>query len=547
MGGGEVLNLPNGQMVAEGGLFIDGTPSSVPSTPNSVHDPHAGLGSGDVEWGWSTAAIGGFQAESGGGVDGEEFGDYPWQYSLNIGDTVDDLANVFSSDPVGSPIVRHSSDTSLSPASVTSIPNSWLPLLSESPNDLMGVYGDNTSNETEEFLYEEASYPSSPKQEEQLQRSHHSSPNPSDVISRPDIRGWTADMSTAPSLYGARPPMIRRYTNGMSDPTVVAVPSSGKVYGWTSDNEAGYNKPQMQVLRRAVRRYSHQGRSEANGSPSAPIISTAPHIAHEADGRDVKEARYSPIASNVAFGRTSLASRPRHQTQQRPQAEIQAMNNRRNSFSGNVRMRYMAMGRVSEESAEKSNQKDLQTLGTIEGRPSEGHPDLVELKPRNLLAYHKARRINQTKRDETRLRIESKQTLVDLKQIWKEQPNTPLQWEVGADLARKVGLAYQSGYCEKEDITAALGTLINDAALTVPRLIALRDLLEQIQPASRYMDRKMGESLITKLMADWSQMVQNWSANDLEEFSPTIEETVTALKGWFGMTKGNTKKRAANS
>lgn len=129
----------------------------------------------------------------------------------------------------------------------------------------------------------------------------------------------------------------------------------------------------------------------------------------------------------------------------------------------------------------------------------------------------------------------------------QEQPNTPRQWEVGADLARKVGLAYQNGYCEKEDITAALGTLINDAALTVPRLIALRDLLEQIQPASRYMDRKMGESLITKLMADWSQMVQNWSANDLEEFSPTIEETVTALKGWFGMTKGNTKKRAANS
>lgn len=43
----------------------------------------------------------------------------------------------------------------------------------------------------------------------------------------------------------------------------------------------------------------------------------------------------------------------------------------------------------------------------------------TNMNPRDLLAYHKARRMDETKRDATRLRNETKQTLGDLKQSWQ--------------------------------------------------------------------------------------------------------------------------------
>ncbi len=72
-------------------------------------------------------------------------------------------------------------------------------------------------------------------------------------------------------------------------------------------------------------------------------------------------------------------------------------------------------------------------------------------------------------------------------------------------------------------MTAALEIMVNDAALTASRLIDLRDLLEQAQPAQGYRDSRAGELLIRKVMTDWDDMVQQWDAKDVDAFSSTIE------------------------
>ncbi len=64
----------------------------------------------------------------------------------------------------------------------------------------------------------------------------------------------------------------------------------------------------------------------------------------------------------------------------------------------------------------------LQKLGASNAsarRPTQAETEPSKMNPRDLLAYHKARRIDETQRDETRLRNESKQMLRYLKEVWK--------------------------------------------------------------------------------------------------------------------------------
>lgn len=64
-------------------------------------------------------------------------------------------------------------------------------------------------------------------------------------------------------------------------------------------------------------------------------------------------------------------------------------------------------------------------------------------------------------------------------------------------------MRHQRGHCDKEDITAALDIMVNDASLTAPRLIALRDLLEQVQPVQGFADRRRGGLFVAKVRKDW--------------------------------------------